>query len=263
MRLFCFMQPRVVEALSAAVSKVYISFDGWTTKGGKRGFFGIIAHFADAAGVIRDLPIDLPQLQGSHSGERIAETVKRTLETYGIFPSKLGYFVLDNATNNDTAVAAIARLYNFNAANRRLRYGPHTLNLIGQAIIFGKNKEAYDNVAEEHASEQAFMAQWRRDGSLGDLMNVINYIKTPQQYELFADFQRLANRALPTHNRLKYLSLLSLSSRVGTRSTAHLSALLTSTLPTTHTQAIISAQLLRPTCTQFQKETSYQTRQLG
>jgi hypothetical protein len=151
------------------------------------------------------LPIDLPQLQGSHSGERIAETVKRTLETYGIFPSKLGYFVLDNATNNDTAVAAIARLYNFNAAHRRLRCGPHTLNLIGQAIIFGKNKEAYDNVAEEHASEQAFMAQWRRNGPLGVLMDVINYIKTPQQYKLFADFQHLANPALPTHNRLKIL----------------------------------------------------------
>jgi hypothetical protein len=158
MRLFRFMQPKVVEALSAAVSKVHISFDGWTTKGGKCGFIGIIAHYADATGVIRDLPIDLPQLQGSHLGERIAEIVERTLETYGIFPSKLGYFVLDNATNNDTAVAAIARVYGFNAAHRRLRC-PHILNLIGQAIIFGKDKEAYDNATEEHASEQAFMAQ--------------------------------------------------------------------------------------------------------
>jgi hypothetical protein len=180
MRLFRFMQPRVVEALSAAVSKVQINFDGWTTKGGKRGFFSIIAHFADAAGVIRDLPIDLPQLQGSHSGERIAVTVKRTLETYGIFPSK-------------------------NAAHRRLHCGPHTLNLIGQAIIFGKNKEVYNNAAEEHSSEQAFMAQWRRDGPLGVLIDVINYIKTPQQYEIFAGFQRLANQALPTHDRLKIL----------------------------------------------------------
>jgi hypothetical protein len=59
-RMFYFMQPRVVEALLAAVSKVYISFNSWTTKGGKRGFFSIIAYFADAAGVIRDLPIDLP-----------------------------------------------------------------------------------------------------------------------------------------------------------------------------------------------------------
>jgi hypothetical protein len=70
-------------------------------------------------------------LQGSYLGERIAKTVKRTLKTYGIFLSKLGYFVLNNATNNDTAVAAIALLYNFNAAYCRLRCSPHTLNLIG------------------------------------------------------------------------------------------------------------------------------------
>lgn len=49
------------------------------------------------------------------------------------------------------------------------------------------------------------MAQWRRNGPLGVLVDVINYIKTPQQYELFADFQRLANRALPTHDRVKIL----------------------------------------------------------
>lgn len=97
------------------------------------------------------------------------------------------------------------RAFDFNAAHRRLRCGPHTLNLIGQVIIFGKNKEAYDNAAEEHASEQAFMAPWRRDGPLGVLMDVFNYIKTPQQYGLFADFQRLANRMLPTHGRLKIL----------------------------------------------------------
>ena len=75
-------------------------------------------------------------------------TVKSTLETYGIFPSKLGYFVLDDVANNDTAVAAIARLYmyGFNA----VASAAHTLNLFGQAIIFGKNKEAYDNATENY-----------------------------------------------------------------------------------------------------------------
>jgi hypothetical protein len=179
MRLFHHMQPNVINALSTAVSRIHVSFDGWTTKGGKRGYFGIVAHFADANRVIRDLPIDVPQLQGAHSGERIAETVKRTLDTYSMSSLKLGYFALDNAANNDTAVAAIARLYGFILAHRRLRCGPNTPNLIGQAIIFGRDKEAYDNAAEELADEQEFMAEWRRDGPLGVLMHVINYIKTP------------------------------------------------------------------------------------
>jgi hypothetical protein len=36
-------------------------------------------------------------------------------------------------------------------------------------------------------------------------MDIINYIKTPQQYDLFADFQRLANGELPSHEQLKIL----------------------------------------------------------
>jgi hypothetical protein len=47
-------------------------------------------------------------------------------------------FVLDNA--NDTAVAALARTFDFIPFHRRLRCGPHTLNLVGQMIIFGKDK---------------------------------------------------------------------------------------------------------------------------
>ena len=41
------------------------------------------------------------------------------------------------------------------------------------------------------------MGEWRRDGPLGVLLSVINYIKTPQQYELFSSFQTLAYRELP------------------------------------------------------------------
>jgi hypothetical protein len=173
------MQPHVIKVLLTAISKVYISFDGWTTKGGKRGFFGVVAHFSDAAGMIRDLPIDLPQLGGAHTGERIAEIINSTLTTYRITPLKLGYFVLDNATSNDTAVAALARLYGFIPSHRRLRCGPHTLNLVGQAIIFGRDKAAYDNAVEEHNTEEGFMDEWRKDGLLGVLIDVINYIKTP------------------------------------------------------------------------------------
>ncbi|EFQ91279.1 hypothetical protein PTT_11921 [Pyrenophora teres f. teres 0-1] len=68
-RLFKLLKPQIVLALSAAISKIHISFDGWTTKGGKRGFFGIVAHFATAAGAVHDLPIGLPQLAGAHTGK--------------------------------------------------------------------------------------------------------------------------------------------------------------------------------------------------
>jgi hypothetical protein len=205
MRLFRSIQPKVVQALSEAASKIHVSFDGWTTKGGKRGFFGVVAHFANASGVIHDLPIALPQLAGSHTGEAIARTIAQTLEVYGITSDRLGYFVLDNATNNDTAVAALARVYDFDATHQRLRCGPHTLNLIGQAIIFSKDREAYNNAAEQLNTEQLYMREWRKDGPLGVLIDVINFIKTPQQYELFREFQSAANAELPAGERLRTL----------------------------------------------------------
>ncbi|KAF7443190.1 hypothetical protein A1F99_126970 [Pyrenophora tritici-repentis] len=130
MRLFQYMQPQIVCALSEAASKIHISFDGWTTKGGKRGFFRVVAHFANASRVIQDLPIALLHLAGSYTGDAIADTIKKRLQEYSIRSDKLGYFVLDNAANNDTAVSSLAHAYDFNAAHRRLRCGPHTLNLI-------------------------------------------------------------------------------------------------------------------------------------
>ena len=74
-RLYKFMMPKVVTALSESRSKIYISFDSWTTKGGKRGFLGVVAHYADASGKLVDLPIALPQLTGAHTSERIAEVI--------------------------------------------------------------------------------------------------------------------------------------------------------------------------------------------
>ncbi|KAG9387065.1 Dimer-Tnp-hAT domain containing protein [Pyrenophora tritici-repentis] len=128
MRLFQYMQPQIVCALSEAASKIHISFDGWTT---------------------------------------------RTLQEYSIGSDKLGYFVLDNAANNDTAVSSLAHAYDFNAAHRRLRCGPHTLNLIGQAIIFGSNQEAYNNNNDEQLqTEEVYMQEWRQEGPLGVLIDL-------------------------------------------------------------------------------------------
>ncbi|KAG9376598.1 hypothetical protein A1F94_013145 [Pyrenophora tritici-repentis] len=174
-------------------------------KGGKRGFFGVVAHFADADGTIRDLPIALPQLTGAHTGERIAEVVGNIIDVFGITRSQLGYFVLDNAYANDTAVTKLAQRFEFTASHHRLRCGPHTLNLVGQMIIFGFDKDAYDNDQDEHKTEAAYLQEWRQQGPLGVLIDIINYIQTPQQHDLFADCQRRVNAKAPDQSR-KYSS---------------------------------------------------------
>jgi hypothetical protein len=84
MRLFRSIQPQVVDALLSAVSKIHVSFNGWTTKGSKRSFFGVVAHFANAAGIIQDLPINLPKLASAYTGEAIAKAILMTLSAYGV-----------------------------------------------------------------------------------------------------------------------------------------------------------------------------------
>jgi hypothetical protein len=139
------MQPQVVKQLEEAVSKIYISFDGWTTKGGKRGFFGVVAHYATAHGVVKDVAINLPQLTGAHTGDRIADCIEKTLREFRISAPKLGYFMLDNAYNKDAAVKKLGSKYSFVASHRRLRCAAHTINLVSQAVMFGSNKDAFDN----------------------------------------------------------------------------------------------------------------------
>jgi hypothetical protein len=121
--------------LSRALSKIHISFDGWTIKGGKRGFLGVVAHYVNSYGNLQDLPIALPQLTGAHSGEKMADVISQTLQQFSINSCTVGYFVLDNASNNNSAVAAIAQKMDFDAAYRRIRCGPHTLNLIGLVLL--------------------------------------------------------------------------------------------------------------------------------
>jgi hypothetical protein len=135
MRLYDYMLPRVVADLSESISKIHISFDGWTTKGGKQGYLGMVAHYVNPYGKLKDLPIALPQLMGDHSGVNTAKVILRVLEKFGITSINMGYTVLDNASNNNTTVDEIAKVTGFNAAYRCLRCSPYTLNLIGQTLL--------------------------------------------------------------------------------------------------------------------------------
>ena len=172
----------MVEELSESISKIHISFDGWTTKGGKRGYLGVVAYYVDSSGELKDLPIALPQLTGAHYGEAMAKVVIAIFNNFNITVEKLSYFVLDNAYNKNTTINTIALKMGFIALKRRLACGPHTYNLIGQLIIFGKDKESYDNALSQATLEALEMEKWRADGLIGVLLGIINYIKTPQQY---------------------------------------------------------------------------------
>ena len=49
---------------------------------------------------------------------------------FRINSSQLGYFILNNAYNNDTAIVALADKFNFNLKDRRLYCLSYILNLV-------------------------------------------------------------------------------------------------------------------------------------
>lgn len=131
----------------------------------------------------------------------MGEIVLTTLQQFSIGADRVGYFVLDNASNNNTTINLLARKFRFNKAHCHLRCSPHTLNLIGQVLTWGNKAGAFNsnNTTSDLVEETQLMKDWRRNGPLGVLLGVVSYIKTPQQYALFEKFQRLAHEELPVN----------------------------------------------------------------
>ena len=55
---------------------------------------------------------------------------------FSIKNNNLGYFVLNNATNNNTTLIELTKSIDFDSLKRRLRYIGHILNLIAKQYLF-------------------------------------------------------------------------------------------------------------------------------
>jgi hypothetical protein len=97
----------VKEALQGAVSKIHIAFDLWTSSN-CLSLNGIVAHFIDAKFQSRANLLATPEQNESHMRVETADQFISVIEDFNI-GDNLGFFVLDNASNNDTAMQAIAR----------------------------------------------------------------------------------------------------------------------------------------------------------
>ncbi len=59
---------------------------------------------------------------------------------------KLGYFITDNASSNDTCVTEIIETLrpDLDAHGRRLRCMEHIINLIAKALLFSNKSESFE-----------------------------------------------------------------------------------------------------------------------
>src|SRR5579859_4616256 len=97
---------------------------------------------------LQSVLIALSKLYRAHTGANIGKAIIDTLDLYNIM-KKLGYFMLDNASSNNTAVEAITTEFHHCRLSRtitskeaRLRCFGHIINLFVRSLFFDTSAEA-------------------------------------------------------------------------------------------------------------------------
>ncbi|KAG5783610.1 hypothetical protein H9Q73_002749 [Fusarium xylarioides] len=142
----------VIDVLRQPPGLIHISFDGWMS-GNRHTLYGIACFFRDEHNKPRKIVLGVPEVS---------------------ITEKIGYFTLDNAENNDTAMGAIGRELGFTGASRRGRCFGHTVNLSAKALLFGKNASAFEEqLSGASALPEADWESWRGKGPVGKLHNLV------------------------------------------------------------------------------------------
>ncbi|KAF4546974.1 Hypothetical protein D9617_80g101420 [Elsinoe fawcettii] len=139
-----------------------------------------MAHFIRDDGQPTTALLGLPRQGGRHSGLNLAETIGAIIAHYNL-QQNVGYFMTDNAPNNDVCLAYLSHEFSFKMPESRLRCCGHIFNLCGQAVLFGSDADAFEHGLEDTALGEQPLQRWRRRGPCGKLHNVLYYIDASPQ----------------------------------------------------------------------------------
>ncbi|KAK8120325.1 transposase-like protein [Apiospora kogelbergensis] len=156
-------------ALRGAPGMLHYSFDGWRS-GNRKNVFGLVCFYRNE---VDDTPnkvvLGLPEITETHTGENIAEIITDLIEDFEV-SDKTGFFVLDNASSNDTAMDFIGQKLGFDGRSRRGRCFGHILNLSAKLLLFGNKEKPIETFIE--TDERLTDAQynlWRAYGPVGKI----------------------------------------------------------------------------------------------
>lgn len=192
LQTFLVERKKLRRSLKGTKSKIHISFDLWSSPN-YHALIAVVAHYIDSKGERQQHLLAVRLVEGEHTGHNIAAVVLSVLGDYRI-GKKIGFFVLDNAKNNDTAVdlilqALYPQMTTEQRVGRRLRCLGHVINLSAQKFILGqtakKDLRRLDALREKGAFEK-IEEYWRNKGPLGKLHNLVKHIRmTPQRRQEF------------------------------------------------------------------------------
>lgn len=164
----------IVTLLAEVEGNIHFTFDLWTSSN-LLCLNGVFAHYLDAFGKKKKILLSIPSINDSHTGENIAQGVADIIMEFGL-EKRVGYFVLDNAANNDKAIETLGGIFGFDPVQRRIRCAVHIVNLVAMQLMYGKDLKAFEaeNADIRHLRED--LELWRRKGALGKLRNIIMWI---------------------------------------------------------------------------------------
>lgn len=217
-------------SLSRSESMIHFSFDLWTSPN-HLALLGIVAHYIDEYGQNQSVSsnlllvhfecfcsnlftlqtlIAIRQLHGAHSGENQAEVIIQVITEFEI-QARVGYFVTDNASNNDSAIEIVVahfcpQLSVEQRHSRRLRCLGHVINLAAKAFLYGKEFEEFEKQNQDIRENSDLLRElqlWRKRGPVGKLHNVIIFIcRSPQRREKFANTKAFADDEASAYDHL-------------------------------------------------------------
>ncbi|KAF5973444.1 ribonuclease H [Fusarium coicis] len=159
---------RTLVNLLTARSVIHLAFDGWTSRQ-NASFLGINTHFIDRDWEQWRILLALTALRNRHTGAVLADEVADTFCAFDL-QDRIGYFTLDNAANNDTAMEVLAAEFDFDKYERRIRCAPHLLNLAVRAMMYGSKSDNFDELLA-HWGDKDFMTEEDEQRQLFDAIN--------------------------------------------------------------------------------------------
>jgi hypothetical protein len=136
--LFLAYQVMLIAFLLESPGLIHLSFDLWTAPN-KFHMLGVVCHFIDKNFKTRTILLGMKRLFGPKSGENQAELVIEVIKKYKL-ENRMGYCMMDNASDNDTAMVAISKYLAtknviWSAEEHRLRCFGHVISLVAQAFV--------------------------------------------------------------------------------------------------------------------------------
>src|ERR1700733_8243300 len=127
---------------------------------------------------------------------RQAVVIFPLLTRFGITLANLGYFVLDNALNNDTTLQELGRKIGFDPKTKRLRCMGHILNLLAEAYVFGQDVTRFQKDYDA-ARPPKRRQMWRQRREVSKLYNLVTHVMASgKRSDLFTELQKECNTGI-------------------------------------------------------------------